>query len=124
MNVQVTKIEKISIGLVLVGIFLGIVRTIIYVNFLGSFLDFLWALVFALIIYEKNKKYKYILIPLILGYSFELFQLVCEKIGIVTHGYYPGTYDFLDVVAYTMGCLAGYIILVFLNRSKGIKKPE
>lgn len=121
---QTSKVEKISIALVIVGVLLGILRYFIYINFLGSFLDFLWILVFVILIYEKISKYKYTILALLLGYSFELFQLVCKEIGINTGGYYPGTYDIFDVIAYTLGFIFGIIIIVILNKYDYIEKKS
>lgn len=108
------RINKICIILTITGIVLFIIRSVVYINVLGYGLDFVWSLMFSLALYNSTNKIITVVYPSILGIGIEVFQLICKLLSIGNGGYYPGTPDILDIVAYISGSIIAYIIIQIL----------
>ena len=105
------KIEKMMIIITIVGISLFFYRIYNYNEFLGSFLDALWVILFCVTIYDLTSKYLYMLIPPMLGVFIEIFQYTTTVLGLNHGGYYPGYYDIHDIIAYFIGFIFAYILV-------------
>ncbi len=109
-------LKVLMIILTFVGIFLFFYRINNYSMLLGSLPDLIWTLVFSLALYELKGKYIVVIIPFLMGVSFEVFQYVATVLGFNSGGYYPGYADPLDVVFYFLGSLIAYLILKYLTK--------
>lgn len=87
-----------------------------YSDFLGSFLDGLWSFVFCIALFQLSTKLIIVIFPFLIGLSFEFFQLIGKFIWPNSAGYYPGTPDFKDVVAYLIGSLIALIVILIIEK--------
>ena len=107
--------KKISLFLVFLGIFSFGIRYYIDLPFLGWFVDYIWVLTFCIVLYDDYRKYMYLLIPVLMNTGFEIFQLTYKELGFISTGYWPGTYDPMDVLAGIFALLSAWLIIKWYN---------
>ncbi len=103
--------------LVLIGIILFVIRSYCYIEFLGWYLDFHWAFVFALAMYNEYKRQIYLLLPAIIGVIIEITQFILSRF-VSSQGYYPGTADLKDILAYIGASCCAYIVIKYRLKKK------
>ncbi len=108
------------IFLVILGITLFFIRTIYYIELLGWMLDFIWSVVFAVVLYKEYNQLIWIFVPAGIGFVIELVQFICANANI-SFGYYPGTADIKDIIAYS---LASIIIFIYYTSKLNVKNSN